>query len=132
MEGDFLVKNIEPMTAELHLSKIFVGLIIIPMIGNAAENVTAVIMALKNKMTIAIEITMGSSLQMLLFVAPVIVLVGLFINPMALIFNELEILALSVAIIVANKVCYDGESNWLEGTQLMSVYFILALTFFLI
>lgn len=132
LESDMLVGNIEPMTIQLGLSTLFVGLIIIPIIGNAAEHSTAVIMAMKNKMDIAIEISVGSSLQIILFIAPLLVLISLFFKPMTLIFNLYEILSLVVAIIIANKVCTDGESNWLEGLQLISVYLILAVTFLLI
>lgn len=132
VESDVLVANIEPMTHQLGFSKLFVGLIIIPIIGNAAEHSTAVIMSLKNKMDISIEIAVGSSLQIILFIAPLLVLISLIFNPMTLIFNLYEILALVVSIVIANKVCYDGESNWLEGVQLISVYLILAVTFLLI
>ena len=132
IESELLVGNIEPMTEQLHLSKLFVGLIIIPIIGNAAEHATAVTMAIKNKMDIAIEIAIGSSLQIILFIAPILVLVSLLFKPMALIFNTYEIVALGVTVIIANKVCNDGESNWLEGLQLVSVYIILAATFFVV
>jgi Ca2+:H+ antiporter len=132
LESDLLVENIEPMTVQLGLSKLFVGLIIIPIIGNAAEHATAVIMALKNKMDIAIEIAVGSSLQIILFIAPLLVILSLIFKPMTLIFNLYEILALVVSVIIANMVCTDGESNWLEGLQLVSVYLILAVTFFLV
>lgn len=132
LESDFLVGNIEPMAKQLGLSKLFIGLVILPIIGNAAEHATAVIMAMKNKMDIAIEIAVGSSLQIILFIAPLLVLISLFFKPMTLIFNLYEILALIVSVIIANMVCYDGESNWLEGLQLISVYMILAVTFFLI
>lgn len=131
-ESDLLVGNIEPMTTQIGLSKLFIGLIIIPIIGNAAEHATAVLMSLKNKMDIAIEISIGSSLQVILFIAPLLVIISLAFKPMTLIFNLYEILSLVVAVIIANKVCYDGESNWLEGLQLVSVYLILAVTFFLI
>lgn len=130
-EAELLVGKIEPMTNQLHLSKLFVGLILLPLIGNAAENYTAVSMALKNKMDVAIEITVGASLQIILFVAPVLVFISLLFKPMSLIFNVAEILAITVAVIIVNKVCQDGESNWLEGLQLISVYCILAVTFFL-
>lgn len=132
LESELLVGNIEPMTEQLHLSKLFVGLIIIPIIGNAAEHATAVIMAIKNKMDISIEIAIGSSLQIMLFIVPITVFISLFFKPMVLIFNIYEILALGIAVIVANKVCADGESNWLEGLQLVFIYVILAVTFFLI
>lgn len=130
--SELLVGSIEPMTQQLHLSKYFVGLIILPIIGNAAEHSTAVLMAMKNKMDVAIEIAIGSSLQIILFVAPVLVLISFFFKPMSLIFGVYEIVSLIVAVLIANKVCSDGESNWLEGLQLISVYLILAVTYFLI
>ena len=132
LESELLVSNIEPMTEQLHLSKLFVGLIIIPIIGNAAEHATSVIMAMKNKMDISIEISIGSSLQIMLFIVPMTVFISLFFQPMVLIFNVYEILAIGIAVIVANKVCADGESNWIEGLQLVFIYSILAVTFFLI
>lgn len=132
IESEFLVGNIEPMTHELHLSKLFVGLIIIPIIGNAAEHFTAILVAMKNKMDIAVGIAIGSSLQIILFVAPILVLISLFFKPMALIFNEYEIVSLVIATLIANKVCHDGQSNWLEGLQLICLYVILAVTFYIL
>lgn len=132
IESDILVSTIDPMTAQLGLSKLFVGLIMLPIIGNAAEHSTSVIMALKNKMDISIEIAVGSSLQIILFIAPILVLISLLFKPMTLIFNLYEILALVAAVLIGNKVCNDGESNWLEGVQLISVYLILAITFLVV
>ena len=120
------------MTGELHLSKLFVGLIIIPIIGNAAEHSTAVMMAVKNKIAISVEIAIGSSLQIILFVAPLLVLVSILFKPMTLIFNTYEILSLIIAVVAAKVVCEDGESNWLEGLQLVSIYVVLAVTFYMI
>ncbi|GFZ32021.1 Ca(2+)/H(+) antiporter ChaA [Clostridium zeae] len=131
-ESEFLVSSIEPMTEQLHLSNLFVGLIILPIIGNAAEHSTAIVTALKNKMDISVEIAIGSSLQIILFVAPVLVLLSLVFTPMALIFNKYELISLVLAVIIANKVAYDGESNWLEGLQLMSVYLIVAVACFIV
>lgn len=132
LESELLVSNIEPMTEQLHLSNLFVGLIIIPIIGNAAEHSTAVVTAMKNKMDIAVEIAIGSSLQIILFVAPVLVLLSLVYTPMALIFNKYELVALILAAIIANKVTSDGESNWLEGLQLVSIYIIIAIACFIV
>ena len=132
IESELLVKNIVPMTGELHLSKLFVGLIIIPIIGNAAEHSTAVMMAVKNKIAISVEIAIGSSLQIILFVAPLLVLVSILFKPMTLIFNTYEILSLIIAVVSAKVVCEDGESNWLEGLQLVSIYVVLAVTFYMI
>ncbi|HEY5562396.1 MAG TPA: calcium/proton exchanger [Clostridiaceae bacterium] len=132
IESNLLVKCIEPMTKELNLSKLFVGLIIIPIIGNAAEHSTAVVAAFRNKLDISVEIAIGSSLQIILFVTPVLIILSLLYTPMALIFNKYELTALILAAVIANKVAYDGESNYLEGLQLISVYLILAMACFII
>lgn len=131
-ESELLVASIEPMTEQLHLSNLFVGLIIIPIIGNAAEHSTAITTALKNKMDISVEIAVGSSLQIILFVAPILVLLSLIYTPMALIFNKYELISLILAVVIANKVAYDGESNWLEGLQLVSVYIILSIACYIV
>lgn len=132
LESEFLVSAIEPVTKTLGLSEFFVGIILIPIIGNAAEHSTAIIMALKNKMDIAVEIAVGSSLQIILFVAPVLVFLSLLFTPMSIVFNEFELISLIVAVIIANKVADDGESNWLEGVQLIAVYLILAASFLIL
>ena len=89
-------------------------------------------MALKNKMDVAIEIALGSSLQIILFVAPVLIFLSLLFTPMSIIFNPFELVALIASVIIANKVASDGQSNWLEGAQLMAVYFIIAAGFFIL
>ncbi|SHF06376.1 calcium/proton exchanger [Clostridium fallax] len=132
IESELLVSSVEPMTNTLGLSELFVGIIIMPIIGNAAEHSTAVMMAMKNKMNVAIEIAIGSSLQIILFVAPVLIFLSLLFTPMSIIFNEFELVALIVSVFIANRVASDGESNWLEGVQLLAVYFIVAAAFFII
>lgn len=132
VESEFLVSGIEPITHSLGLSQFFVGIILIPIIGNAAEHTTAIIMARKNKMDVALEIAIGSSLQIILFVAPVLIFTSLFFTPMSIIFNEFELIALIAAVLIANRVSHDGESNWLEGVQLLSVYLIIAGSFFIL
>lgn len=129
VESEFLVRAIEPVTRILGLSEFFVGMILIPIIGNAAEHSTAIIMALKNKMDVAVEIAIGSSLQIILFVAPVLVFISLLFTPMSIMFNEFEMISLIVSVLIANKVANDGESNWLEGIQLLAVYLIIAASF---
>jgi Ca2+:H+ antiporter len=129
LESEFLVSAVEPMTKSLGLSEFFVGIILIPIIGNAAEHSTAIVMALKNKMNVAVEIAIGSSLQIILFVSPVLIFISLLFTPMSIIFNEFELISLIVAVIIANRVASDGESNWLEGVQLLAVYFIIAVSF---
>lgn len=132
IESEFLVSGIESLTASLGLSEFFVGIILIPIIGNAAEHSTAVIMAMKNKMDVAVEIAIGSSLQIILFVAPVLIFLSLLFTPMSIVFNEFELIALIVAVLIANRVSSDGESNWLEGVQLLAVYLIIAASFFIL
>ena len=89
-------------------------------------------MALKNKMDVAIEIALGSSLQIILFVAPVLIFLSLLFTPMSIIFNPFELVSLIASVIIANKVASDGQSNWLEGAQLIAVYFIIAAGFFIL
>lgn len=132
IESEFLVSAVEPMTENIGLSKFFVGIILIPIIGNAAEHSTAVIMALKNQMDVAVEIAIGSSLQIILFVSPILIFLSLLFKPMSIIFNEFELIALIVSVFIANRVANDGESNWLEGVQLLAVYIIIAVSFLII
>lgn len=132
IESEFLVGGIEDITSKLGLSEFFVGIILIPIIGNAAEHSTAITMSLKNKMDVAIEIALGSSLQIILFVAPVLIFLSLLFTPMSIIFNPFELVSLIASVIIANKVASDGQSNWLEGAQLMAVYFIIAAGFFIL
>ncbi|NSB15564.1 MULTISPECIES: calcium/proton exchanger [Clostridium] len=132
MESEFLVSGIESITSSLGLSEFFVGIILIPIIGNAAEHSTSVVMAMKNKMDVALEIAIGSSLQIILFVAPVLIFLSLLFTPMSIVFNEFELIGLIVAVLIANRVSNDGESNWLEGVQLLAVYLIVAASFFIL
>lgn len=132
LESEFLVGSIESVTSTFGLSSLFVGIIIIAIIGNAAEHSTAIIMAAKNKMDIAVEIAIGSSLQIILFVAPILIFISLFFTPMSIVFNEFELVAMFLAAIIANQVAGDGESNWLEGIQLIAVYLIIAIAFFFV
>lgn len=132
LESEMLVKTIEPMTAALGIKKMFVGLILIPIIGNAAEHSTAVVMALKNKMDIAIEIAVGSSLQISLFVAPLLVLLSHFYKPMSIVFLPIEIFVFASSVLIANKIVSSGKTNWLEGLLLIAVYFIAAIGFFVL
>lgn len=132
-ESEFLVNSFEPMTKLSGLSSMFVGIILIPIIGNAAEHSTAVVMAMKDKMDVAVEIALGSSLQIILFVTPILIFMSLLIHkPMSIIFSEFELISLIASVFIASKVAGDGESNWLEGSQLVAVYFIIALAFLII
>lgn len=132
LESEFLVSAVEPMTKEVGLSEFFVGIILIPIIGNAAEHSTAILMALKNEMDVAVEIAIGSSLQIILFVTPVLIFLSLLFQPMSIIFNEFELVALLFSVLIANRVSNDGESNWLEGFQLLAAYLIIAVSFFVL
>ncbi|MDD6770607.1 calcium/proton exchanger [Inconstantimicrobium porci] len=132
IESEFLVNGIEDITASLGWSEFFVGIILIPIIGNAAEHSTAVLMALKDKMDVGLEIAIGSSLQIILFVAPVLIFISLLFTPMSIIFNQFELIALIASVLIANRVSHDGESNYLEGVQLLAVYLIIAASFFIV
>ena len=132
IESEIFVGTVESMTEAMGLSEFFVGIILVPIIGNAAEHSTAVMMALKNKMNVAVEIALGSSLQIILFVTPVLILISLFLTPMSIIFNTFELVALVFSVLIANRLASDGESNWLEGVQLVAVYIIIAAAFFVI
>jgi Ca2+:H+ antiporter len=120
------------MTAALGIKKSFIGLILIPIVGNAAEHTTAVVMALKNKMDIAIEIAVGSCLQIALFVAPLLVLVSLFFVPMSIIFLPIELFIFAASVAIATRIVSSGKTNWLEGLLLLAIYAIAAVGFYLI
>ncbi len=131
IESELLVDSLEVATSELGLTALFTGVILLPIIGNAAEHATAVTVALKNKMDLSVSVAMGSSMQIALFVAPVLVIGGWFMGqPMDLNFNPFELVAVIVAVLIANSVSSDGESNWLEGSLLLATYTILGLAFF--
>lgn len=131
--SEFLVGSVEPVVEELGWSELFVGVIIVPIIGNVAEHLVAVQMAIKNRMELAMTIALGSSLQIALFVAPVLVFVSLlFSDKLVLAFSLPEIIALASASFIAAFVAEDGESNWFEGLMLLAVYVIIALAFFLL
>jgi len=132
IESEIFVGAVEPMTKALGISEFFVGIILVPIIGNAAEHSTAVAMAFKNRMDVAIEIALGSSLQIILFVMPVLVFLSLIFSPMSIVFNIFEIVALLFSVLIANRIASDGESNWLEGVQLMAVYIIMGTAFFIL
>jgi len=129
--SEFLVGSVEPVVEELGWSELFVGVIIVPIVGNVAEHLVAVQVALKNRMELSMSIALGSSLQIALFVAPVLVFISLLMgNRLTLVFNQFEIIALFSGIMVAALISQDGETNWLEGAQLLGLYLILALAFF--
>ena len=130
--SELLVSAVEHVVAQVGVSEAFLGVILVPVIGNVAEHLVAVQMATRNKMDLSVEIAIASSLQIALFVAPLLVFISLAVgHPMMLVFNRFEMLALGVAILATSLVSFDGESNWLEGAELLLVYFIFALAFFL-
>ena len=131
VESEFLVGTLEVASKQLGLSELFTGVIILPIIGNAAEHATAVTVALKNKMDLSLSVAVGSSLQIALFVGPLLVIIGAFMGqPMDLDFNNFELLSVVVAVLVANSISADGKSNWLEGTLLLATYVVIALSFY--
>lgn len=130
--SEIFVGTIEPMAESVGLSQVFVGIILVPIIGNAAEHSSAIIMAVKNKMNAAVEIALGSSLQIILFVIPVLVLLSLFFTPMSIVFTPFELVSVTGAVLIANRVAADGESNWLEGLQLVTVYIMIGAAFFFV
>lgn len=131
--SELLVASVEPVVVGLGVSEFFLGVILVPLIGNVAEHLVAVKVAVKNQMDLSVEIAVASALQIALFVAPVLVFVSLLMgNPLQLIFNFFELLALIVGVFIAVMISQDGESNWLEGIELLAVYLILALAFFLL
>ncbi|MEH2183722.1 calcium/proton exchanger [Nostoc sp.] len=130
-ESELLVATLEPAISRLGLTKLFTGVILLPVIGNAAEHATAVTVAMKNNMNLSLSVAIGSSLQIALFVAPLLVLIGLAIGqPMDLNFNPFELVAVVVAVLITNSVSSDGRSNWLEGILLLATYTVLGLTFY--
>ena len=131
IESELLVESLEVATESLGLTSLFTGVILLPIVGNAAEHATAVTVAMKNKMDLSVSVAMGSSLQIALFVAPVLVIAGWFIDrPMDLNFNPFELVAVVVAVSIANSISSDGESNWLEGSLLLATYIILGFALF--
>lgn len=129
--SEILVAQVEPVVAEWGVSEFFLGVVLVPLIGNVSEHMVAVSVALKQQMSLSMEIAVGSSLQIALFVVPFLVFASLVIgNPLTLVFNPFELIALVGAGIIATLVALDGEANWLEGAVLVTLYLILALAFF--
>jgi Ca2+:H+ antiporter len=129
--SELLVEAVEPASKALGMSEVFVGVIVVAVIGNAAEHSTAVLMALKNKMDLAFHIAAGSSMQVALFVAPLLVFVSYAIGrPMDLLFTTFEVVTVGLAVVIVSLVAVDGESNWMEGVLLLAVYLIFAIAFF--
>lgn len=131
IESELLVDSLEEATSMLGLTALFTGVILLPIVGNAAEHATAVTVAMKNKMDLSLSVAVGSSLQIALFVAPVLVIAGALLGqPMDLDFNPFELVAVAVAVLITNSISSDGKSNWLEGTLLLAAYTVLGLAFY--
>jgi Ca2+:H+ antiporter len=129
--SEFLVGAVEATAHALGLTEVSVGVIVVAVIGNAAEHSTAVLMAMKNRMDLAINIAVGSSIQVALFVAPVLVFLSYaFGSPMDLRFTPFEVLAVAMAVGVVNLVAQDGESHWMEGVLLLAVYLVIGMAFY--
>ena len=129
--SEAFVGAIEPLTEEVGLSELFVGVIIVPVVGNIAEHIVGVQIAYKNQMDFSMGISLGSSIQVALLVTPILVFLGPFLgHPLRLTFTPLELGALASAVIITGFVALDGRSNWLEGAMLIGVYLIAALAFF--
>ncbi|MEA2429536.1 MAG: Ca2+:H+ antiporter [Thermoleophilaceae bacterium] len=131
--SEILVGSIEEASHKVGLSQFFVGVFVVAIVGNAAEHYVAVVVARKNKMDLSVNIAIGSSAQIALFVAPVLVILSFFVGPypMALVFNGYEVAGLIAAVLVANFLASEGESTWFEGVQLLALYLVLGLVFLL-
>ncbi|HEX5043956.1 MAG TPA: calcium/proton exchanger [Candidatus Polarisedimenticolaceae bacterium] len=130
--SELLVGAVEETSHALGLTEVFVGVIVVAIIGNAAEHSTAVLVAMRDKMDLALNVAIGSSIQIALFVAPVLVFASYFMpaGPMDLRFTPFEVLAVGICVVVANQVAQDGECNWLEGALLLAVYVVLGIAFY--
>lgn len=131
IESELLVDSLEVATSQLGLTALFTGVILVPIVGNAAEHATAVTVAMKDKMDLSLSVAVGSSMQIALFVAPVLVIAGRILGkPMDLDFKPFELVAVVVSVLIANTISSDGRSNWLEGTLLLAAYTVLGFAFY--
>jgi len=130
--SEVLVGSISEASHAIGLSEFFIGVIVVAIVGNAAEHWVAVLVAMKDKMDLSVNIAIGSSAQVALFVAPILVLASFFLgpHPLALVFNGFELGAVLLAVLIANYVTQDGESTWFEGVQLLAVYVVFGLAFY--
>jgi Ca2+:H+ antiporter len=129
--SEFLVGTIEAVRDSLGLTEVFVGVVVVAIVGNAAEHSSAIVMAMKNKMNLSVGIAIGSSLQIALFVAPVLIFLSYLLGrPMDLEFSLPEVFAVVASVYILFQISGDGETNWIEGIQLLSVYAILGILFF--
>ena len=129
--SEILVGSIEPLVASFGWTELFIGVIFVAIIGNAAEHTSAITMAIKGKMDLALQVSIGSTTQIAMFVAPALVLISLFFpTNMSLVFNTFELVAIIFSVFIVNEIIEDGECNWFEGVQLVMAYIIIAVAFF--
>jgi Ca2+:H+ antiporter len=130
--SELLVGAVEPAAEAFHMNEVFVGVILVAIIGNAAEHSSAILMAGQNKMDTSINIAVGSSIQIALFVAPLLVFLSYMIGPqpMDLVFTPFEVVSVAIAVGIIAFIAQDGESHWMEGVQLLAVYLILGIAFY--
>lgn len=130
--SEILVGGAEEAAHALGMTEVFVGVIVVALVGNAAEHSTAVLVALRNKMDLSIQIAVGSSLQIALFIAPLLVFLSYAIGPepIDLVFSPLEVVAVAVSVLVVGQIADDGETHWMEGVLLLAVYLVLGFAFF--
>ncbi|MEP7029029.1 MAG: calcium/proton exchanger [Candidatus Eisenbacteria bacterium] len=129
--SEILVGAVEPVVHQLGVSQFFLGIVVIPIIGNLAEHLVALQLARKNQMDFAIAVSLGSATQVALFAAPLLVFLSIPLgHPLTLVFTPFEVIAVAASALIAALIAIDGESNWLEGAQLVAVYLMLAVAFF--
>jgi len=129
--SDLLVASIEPVALRLGLTQLFIGVVVLALVGNAAEHTSSIMAAAKNQMDLCLQISIGSATQIAMFVAPALVLISVFFaKPMNLVFNSFELVAIILSVLIVNQVVGDGESNWFEGLQLLLAYGIVAAAYF--
>jgi Ca2+:H+ antiporter len=130
--SEILIGSVEEAAKSFGMTSVFVGVIVVAIVGNAAEHSTAVLVAVKNRMELSLGIAIGSSIQIALFVAPLLVLLSYAFGPapMDLVFTPAEVLAVALSVAIAGQIASDGESNWLEGVQLLAVYLIMGMIFY--
>ncbi|MGH9555563.1 MAG: calcium/proton exchanger, partial [Terriglobales bacterium] len=131
--SEMLVDEIGAVTKTLGMTELFVGVIVVAIIGNAAEHSTAILVAMRNKMDLAMTIAVGSSTQIALFIAPLLVFLSWGVGkPMSLVFNGFELAAIALSVLIVEMISSDGESNWFEGAQLLALYVILGIVFYFV
>lgn len=133
IESELIVNTLTPAVATLGLSKFFIGLVLVPLFGNVAEHSSAVAFAVRDELDVTLEIAIGSSTQVALFVAPALVLISLAAgHPMDFIFTVFEVAAVGLAVLIVTFISHDGRGNWLEGAQLLAAYAIMAASAFFV